>query len=68
MIDHNKIRALMLEFHVRSISPLPCADPESYVRGGPTLTTLVLSDERINGAIIGPAAKRHLNGVLLACR
>ena len=44
----------------------PCADPESYDRGGPTLTTFfclfcILVDEGISGAII-------INGVSLACR
>ena len=43
----------------------PCADPESYVRGGPTDFDLFLVDQ---GTIIGPPAKRHLNGVLLAGR
>ena len=47
-----------------------CADPESFVRGGPTLTTFILVDEGEKGskyhykrAIIGSPAKRHLNGV-----
>ena len=52
-----------------------CADPESYVRGGPTLTlTFFLVDEgwedqntTIGGPMI-PPAKRHLNGVSLAGR
>ena len=55
-----------------------CADPENFVRGGPTLTTFFLwllllllfrklmRDERIK-VIIGPPAKRYLNGVSLAC-
>ena len=48
----------------------PCADPESYVRGGPTLTFFSWWGE--GGSkyhfrdIIGPPAKRHLNGVSLA--
>ena len=44
----------------------PCADPESYVRGGPTLTFLV--DENQNTTIGGPSSARHLNGVSLAGR
>ena len=40
---------------------MPCADPESFDREGPTLTTFVLVDEGISGAIIGFPAKRHLN-------
>ena len=52
-----------------------CADLESIVRGGPTLTTFVLVDEGREGSkyhfkrvIIGLPAKRYLNGVLLSCR
>ena len=53
-----------------------CPDPESYVRGGPTLTTFFfLVDEGREDpnttsmrAIIDPPAKRHLNGVLLTGR
>ena len=58
-----------------------CAYPESFVRGGPTMTTffsVVDVGGRLRGeepntttckrAIIGPLAKRHLNGVSLACR
>ena len=44
---------------------MPCADPESFVRGGPTLT--IFLDGRDNPSkyhykrtIIGPPAKRHL--------
>ena len=51
----------------------PCADPESFVRGGPNSITLFLVDEEIGDpnvtmkwAIIGPTAKRHLNGISLA--
>ena len=37
---------------------IPCAVPESFVRGGPTLTFFFffffLVDEGISGAIIGP--------------
>ena len=53
----------------------PCADPESFVRGGPTLTGFFCCcflvdegrkdpDKRV---IICPPAKRHLNGFWLAC-
>ena len=49
------------------------ADPESFVRGGPTLARfffLVEEGRADSGnqkwAIIGPPAKRHLNGVSLA--
>ena len=41
-----------------------CADPESFVRGGPCLTFFsFILDEGISGTIIGPPAKRHINGV-----
>ena len=59
------------------VDPYPCADPESYVREGPTLTTLfILVDEGredqnttiIMRAIVGLPAKRHLNGISLAGR
>ena len=40
-------------------SHFACADPESFVRGGPTLIIFILFYK----AIIGPPAKRHLNGV-----
>ena len=48
------------------------ADPEKNVRGGQTLTALFLVDEgwekyHYKRATIGPPAKRHLNGVSLAC-
>ena len=49
-----------------------CVDPESFVRGGPALTVIFLlmrgSKYHYERAIIGPPAKRHLNGVLLAAR
>ena len=52
-----------------------CADPESFVRGGPTLKTFFrgergskLNKYHYKRAIIDPRAKRHLNGVSLACR
>ena len=48
-----------------------CADPESFLRGGPTLTTFFFSwwweggsKYNYKRAIIDPPAKRHLNGVL----
>ena len=52
---------------------LTCVNPENFVRGRPTQTTL-MREERIKislkislkRAIIGSQAKRHLNGVLLA--
>ena len=50
--------------------PTTCADPESCVRGGQTLTFFVLVDGMENGskchlklAIIGPLAKRRFAGV-----
>ena len=50
---------------------LPCADPESFDRGGPTFFYLFfIRGKRIQIALkagpIGPPAKRHLNGVSLA--
>ena len=51
-----------------------CAAPESFARGGPTLTTFFsfmgeeFSKYHYKRAIFGPPAKRHLNGDLLACR
>ena len=52
-----------------------CADPESFVRGGPTLTVFFFQIMRERGSkyhlelvIMGPPAKRHLNGVSLAGR
>ena len=54
------------------------ADPESFVRGGPTLTRFYCccflegrddpSKYHNERAIIGSPAKRHLNGVSLPCR
>ena len=41
---------------------LAYADPESFARGGPTLTGSKYHNMRAN---IGPPAKRHLNGVLM---
>ena len=52
----------------------PCADPESFVRGGPNLITFFVegwnkgSKYRFNWVIIDQSAKRHLNGVSLAGR
>ena len=54
-----------------------CADPESFARGGRTLTGVFFffswwgeegSKYHHKRAIIGPPPKRHLNGVSLACR
>ena len=55
-----------------------CADPESLARGGPTFfykgkddpnsANSVPPSVRQRNAIIGPPAKRHLNGVSLAGR
>ena len=51
-----------------------CAAPESFARVGPTLTTFFslmgeeLSKYHYKRAIFSQPAKRHLNGVLLACR
>ena len=53
----------------------PCADSESFVRGGPNLTTIFYIDGRedpnkyhYKQPIIDPPAKRHLNGDPLARR
>ena len=49
-----------------------CADPENFVRGGPTCFSFSWWGEggfkyhHDKRAIIGPPAKRHLNGVSLA--
>ena len=52
-------------------SYLPCANPEIFVRGGPTFTIFFLVDEGIQIPLrVGhhrPQEKRHLNGVSLAC-
>ena len=48
-----------------------CTDPDSFVRGGSTLTKLMREGEskyHTKLATIVPPAKRHLNGVSLACR
>ena len=52
-----------------------CADPENFVREGLTLTMFFfslmreeLSKKHYWRALFGPPAKRHLNGVSLACR
>ena len=49
-----------------------CADPEKSFRGDPTLPSFFKVDEgskyHFKRALIGPPAKRHLNGVSLACR
>ena len=67
----------MSRFNIAMLAPIPCADPESYVRGG--LTTFFIVDVVMNErreergfkycykqASISPSAKRHLNGVSLA--
>ena len=55
-----------------------CADPENFVRGGPTLNFFFFifflewredpNQYHYKGAIIHPPAKRHLNGILLPGR
>ena len=62
----------------KQVTYYTCADPESFVRGGPNLITFFCfffswwgdrgSKYRYKWAIIGPPAKRHLNGVSLAGR
>ena len=57
-----------LIFHV---SIIPCADPECFVRGGPTLTKKSVNEGggskyHYKRAIIGTSANA-LNGVSLAC-
>ena len=58
---------------------ITCADPESFVRGGPNLITFFFffffsclgergSEYHYKWAIISPPAKRHINGVSLAGR
>ena len=61
--------------NVNNRTSFPCADPESFFRGGPTLTTYFFcwwwerwSKYQYKRAIIGPAEERHLNGVSLAGR
>ena len=58
-----------------AVSKVSCADPESFARGGPTVTFFFLQIMRERGskyhyewAIIGRPAKCHINGVLLAGR
>ena len=44
----------------------PCADPESYVRGGPTLTLIFVVDEGSedqNTTIGGPSSARQRNAI-----
>ena len=63
-------------FLVGSWCLFSCADPEIFVRGGPISTTFffLLEEGRkdqnttISGPSYAPPAKRHLNGVSLACR
>ena len=48
-----------------------CTDPESFVRGGPTLTTLffiLMKGGRIQIPLLAGYQRRHLNGVSLAGR
>ena len=45
-------------------SRVTCSDPESFARGGPTVTTFIYegredSSTTISRAIIGPPTKRH---------
>ena len=51
---------------------LSCADPESFVRGGPTLTTFFFLFFQFSlmrgGKIQIPPFKRHLNGLSLGWR
>ena len=57
---------------------VPCADPESFLQRGPTIFIVFSyffswlgergSKYNYKGAIIGPSAKRHLNGISLAGR
>ena len=60
--------------HIKHNFPAACADPESFVRGDPTLTTFFSrwwergSKHHYMRPIIGPPAKHHLNGASLACR
>ena len=56
-------------------APASGADPEQFVRGGPTLTGVFLGDggkedpnTTTRRAIIGPPAKRHLNDVYFCWR
>ena len=54
----------------------PCADPESFVRGGPTVTTFFFSfffifDEGRkdpSNTISGPSLARQRNAILMVCR
>ena len=72
---HPKVTGVLIEktlMHIfskiRLFEVKPCADPESYARGGPTLTTFFLLGEggskyHYKRTIIGQPVKRHLNGV-----
>ena len=47
-------------------SQFPCADPENFVRGGPTFATFFLVDEvkeYSNTAISGPSSTRQRNAI-----
>ena len=47
-----------------------CADPESIVRGGPTLTTFLVDEGREdpNATTSGPSSARHRNTIKMAFR
>ena len=58
---------IQINVYIRVVSNVyTCAYPEGFVRGGPKI--LVYEGGYYKRAIIGPPSKRHLNGVLLACR
>ena len=79
---HPKVTGVLIEktlMHIfskiRLFEVQPCADPESYARGGPTLTTffwLLLgeggSKYHYKRTIIGQPVKLYLNGVSLVGR
>ena len=49
-----------------AVSTVSCADPESFARGGPTLTTFFSSDnegERIQIPLSGPSSSGQQNGI-----
>ena len=52
------------------IRSAPCMDPESFIRGGPTLTTIYLVDEGrpLRADYHGPPRDMPFKGVLLAGR
>ena len=72
---YNKNNFLSIQLLV--IVAMTCADPEFFIREGPTLTSFFfffffladgLSKYHNQRANIGTPAKRHLNGVSLGCR